>query len=59
MGVTPRLGSGEIDIADCIKRIEGVRDECDAAGFRMVGIHLTEAIDALEREMGTTYKGSA
>lgn len=40
-----------IDIAGCIEKLERVRDACDRAGLKMVGIHITEAIALLEGEL--------
>ena len=42
--------TGPIDIAECIEKLRQIRNQCDAARLNMVGIHLTQAIAALETE---------
>lgn len=43
--------TGPIDVAECIEKLRQVRDQCDGARLGMVGIHLTQAITALEIEL--------
>lgn len=40
----------EFDVAHCIDVLKEVRAKCDAAQKRMIAIHLSNAIELLERE---------